>query len=113
MILSVFISAPIPVITEQPDDQIIELYANNINISLCCKAAGYDLTYWWTKNSVKLTSHSQYNDYGNEFLCYTIENANLTDKGLYQCIVSNSAGNVSSRIVRISIFGMLLAECFY
>ena len=100
---------PIPIITEHPHDQVIELYTNNFKTTLCCKATGYNLVHWWTKDGEKLVSQNRYSN--NGLFCYVIENTKPTDRGLYQCVVSNSAGSVSSRNANILIIGMLLYVC--
>ena len=97
---------PIPVITEHPNDQIIELHTNNVTISLCCNATGYDLSYSMTKDGVHLADNNLINRDGS--FCYIIINAEPADSGQYECIVSNIAGSVSSRIANVYIFGMLV-----
>lgn len=95
---------PVPVITEHPKDQIVELFSNNFNISLCCNATGYNFSYSMTKEGAHIAAINQINSDG--LFCFTIMNAKPADSGHYQCIVKNSAGSVSSRIAKIFIFGM-------
>ena len=99
--------APLPVITEHPNDKIIELHSvNSFNISICCNATGYDLSYSIAKEGLHLTADIQINNDGS--FCFTIVNAEPADSGHYQCVVTNSAGFVSSRIANIFIFGMYM-----
>ena len=102
--LFLLLLVPIPVITEHPNDQIIELHTNNVTISLCCNATGYDLSYSMTKDGVHLADNNLINRDGS--FCYTIINVKPTDGGHYQCIVNNIAGSVSSRVANVYIFGM-------
>ena len=78
---------------------------------MCCNATGYDLSYSMTKDGIHLNDNNLINRDGS--FCYIIINVKPADSGHYQCIVSNNAGNVSSRIANVFIFGMCILLCMY
>ena len=59
-----------------------------------------------TKDGVHLADNNLINRDGS--FCYIIINVEPADSGQYECIVSNIAGSVSSRIANVYIFGMLV-----
>ena len=97
---------PLPVFTKHPNDQIVELYANNFNISLCCNATGDDISYSMTKEGEIFAANNHINNDGS--FCSTIPNVKPDDSGYYQCVVENEGGKVYSKIANVFIFGMCI-----
>ena len=97
---------PLPVFTKHPNDQIVELYANNFNISLCCNATSDDISYSITKDGEIFAANNYINSDGS--FCSTIPNVKPDDRGHYQCVVENEGGKVYSKIANVFIFGMCI-----
>ena len=94
---------PAPNITHHPENQVIELYTNNFNLTLQCKAVGYKIKYTWTKNHGTIVPNDHYviND-GN----LNIINIKPSDEGRYQCTTSNTGGNSFSTYADVVIKGV-------
>ena len=61
---------------------------------------GAQLTYQWYKDGVLLAVGSKYTLNGREF---KINGVTKADEGLYNCVVQNSFGNISSRQVKMYV----------
>jgi len=96
MLCGVLLVVPAPNITHHPEDKIIELYTNNFNLTLHCKAVGYGIKYTWMINSrIIFPSNHYIIDDGN----LNIINIQPSDEGQYQCNASNTGGSSLSAYV--------------
>ena len=99
-----FIVLP-PIVTQHPEDQLIELRSNFSNITLSCNASGYQVTYTWTVNEVIIDADSHHVIDGN---ILKIVHLNLSNRGQYLCIAKNAGGFVKSEHASIIVSGELM-----
>jgi len=99
---------PAPTMIQHPDSSyFVELYTKNFNLTLHCKAVGYQIIYNWTKNGRIINSNHHYYIIDGDL---SIINMKPSDKGQYQCEVSNIGGKVESSHSQVVIKGMY---CLY
>ncbi|MXV52347.1 hypothetical protein GS399_15335 [Pedobacter sp. HMF7647] len=88
----VTISQALPGITTQPQNQTI---VENGTLTLNVVATGLGLSYQWRKDGADISGANAAN--------YTKSNITPTDAGAYLCIVTNTAGSVSSGSATIAV----------
>lgn len=81
-----------PVITTQPGSQLI---TEGGNVVLTVVATGTNMTYQWKKDGVNIA--------GATTTAYSKSNLQAGDQGNYTCIITNSAGSVTSDVAQLSI----------
>jgi len=91
----------IATITQHPEGTIIDLYTNNFNLTLKCRATGLQLEYSWTKNNAPIIPSDRYM-IGPDLV---IINVTPSDTGSYQCIVNSVNTAVSSRFATVIVKG--------
>jgi len=100
---SVTIDIQAPKIVQHPaESHSFNLNANNVNLTLQCEAVGYQITYKWTKNGRVISPSNRYNIFEGNL---TIVNMRPSDRGQYQCKVSNIGGSVISSYAQVIIEG--------
>ncbi|MEP6948534.1 MAG: immunoglobulin domain-containing protein [Ginsengibacter sp.] len=87
------LSIPSPVITVQPQTQVICPAGGN-NVTFSVTATGAGLTYQWKKNGVAIV--------GATSSAYTISNVSAADAGGYEVAVSNTGGTITSSIAYLN-----------
>jgi len=83
---------PLPSITEHPKSQST---IEGTEITLSIEASGDNLEYQWRFNEVDIQ--------GATSQSYTIQSVALSDAGIYDCVVTNSCGEVISNSAEISV----------
>ena len=68
------------------------------SVNLTCDATGTDIVYQWMRNGVIIS--------GDNSGVLRINEIKRSDDGVYQCIVSNKGGNVTSNPAMIRVYGM-------
>jgi len=100
----IFIVLP-PVVTQHPEDKLIELHSNLSNTTLNCKASGYQVTYTWSLNEVIIDADNHHVIDGPILKIFHLK---LSDKGRYLCIARNVGGFVNSDPASITVLGELI-----
>ena len=94
-----------PIVTQHPEDQLIELRSNFSNTTLNCKASGYQVTYTWTVNHIIIDADNHHVIDGPILKIFHI---NLSNRGQYLCIAKNAGGFVKSEHASIIVSGELM-----
>ena len=81
-----------PTITTHPSSIVLSAVGKKATLSVT--ACGNDLKYQWQKNGNDLTNASS-----SEYAITVTED----DEGEYQCVVSNDAGEVTSKAAHLTI----------
>ena len=102
VIHSIFVVVVPPVIVLHPYSQSVNL---NQTAIFTCNATGYNISYQWITGSGSFPSKVT-NTISNTLI---IPNVRSTDNNNYACVVSNKAGEVSSKIAKLTVTG----KCTY
>ena len=84
----------LPSIKTHPDNVTI---LTGQSVHLRCGAIGTNVMYQWMRNGVIISDH-------NSFVLI-INEAKLSNDGIYQCIASNKGGNATSDPAMITVYG--------
>ncbi len=85
-------------IVTQPEDQLDVLPGESVSFAV--EANGTAITFQWQRNGVNVTG-DQFS--GDTSSTLTISNVTNGNEGLYQCIVSNIIGSVTSQTARLTV----------
>ena len=99
-----FIVLP-PIVTQHPEDQLIELRSNLSNTTLSCKASGYQVMYTWTFNELIINADSHHIIDGPILQIFHLK---PSDRGRYLCIAKNIGGFTNSELANIILSGELM-----
>ena len=84
------------------DNYTVELFSNNFNLSIYCKAASliecYTVKYKWHRTGKLISNNS----------VLIINNLKEEDAGQYQCTAFNSLGGMVTKTVSVAIKGKIL-----
>ena len=81
----------------------ITTHINNVTVltgqpvNLTCNATGTDVVYQWMRNGVIISDDNS--------SVLSINEIKQSDDGIYQCIVSNKGGNVTSYPAMVRVYG--------
>ena len=88
--------------SQASDNQTIELFSNNFNLSIHCKAVSlldcYRVRYKWHKAGELISTDPT----------LVINNLKVEDAGQYQCTAFNNLGGTVTKIVSVVIKGKIL-----
>ena len=90
-----------PVVAVQPE-QVINLTANNLNLSMQCGHYSKDFIYQWEKKNEMVHLRAQ----GLNSYQLIITNLAVEDSGEYRCSMSNSTGKIFSDYSLVTIKGL-------
>lgn len=80
-----------------PEDQLDAIPASNVSFTVV--ASGNSLVYQWMKDGTAITDGSKYS--GAAASTLTVIAVEQDDEGFYSCVVSNTAGSVTSRSAQL------------
>ena len=98
----IFIGTPLKPVVLVQSGQLINLTANNLNLSLQCGNYNKDFNYQWEMKNGRFNSRAQ----GVNSHQLTITNLKPDDAGEYRCALSNSTGKLLSDYVPITVKGI-------
>ena len=93
LFITLYTYVVLPLITTHPD-YVTALTGQSINLT--CDATGTDIVYQWMRNSVII--------FDDNSSVLRINEIKLSDDGVYQCIVSNKGGNITSNPGLINVY---------